>query len=234
MTVFFVMIILGVQVGVVAAITAVVSLLVYFPLQKRLALTIGAKRRDMVRHTDQRVSLTGEALRTIRAIKLYAWEGPVCDKVSAVRREEMKCLWAYLDTNNVLRNLNAIHIPLTALLVFVVYVFLLNGKDQAATDSESAGVGTDNSHTLTVDKVLFILAYINIIRFPLNLLAQAMKFTADGKVCLSTSPSTNPSSTCNFFMLLHICQSLKFFCTRSCIHLCNYLFLCVGVSAAPD
>jgi hypothetical protein len=33
-----------------------------------------------------------------------------------------------------------------------------------------------------VSEVLLILAYLNIIRFPLNLLAQAMKFAADGKV----------------------------------------------------
>ena len=176
-----VMAILGVQLGGVVAATALVSVMVYFPLQRGVAVSIGGLRRSMVRETDERVSLTSEALKAIRAIKVYAWEKAIGAKVAAVRDREVKRLWSYLDTNNVLRNMNKIHLPLTALFVFVVYVFL--APESARSDQETVDDGEDrHSGNLSASEVLFILAYLNIIRFPLNLLAQSMKFVADGKV----------------------------------------------------
>jgi ABC-type multidrug transport system fused ATPase/permease subunit len=179
-TVFLVMIILGIQLGSAVALTTLFSVAVYFPLQRRVALSIGGIRRAMVKETDMRVNLTSEALKAIRAIKMYAWESPIAEKVAAVRAREIGSLWSYLDSNNVLRNMNTIHLPITALLIFVVYVFAMSGRDSSITSSRQGDA--DQKGNLTVSEVLLILAYLNIIRFPLNLLAQAMKFAADGKV----------------------------------------------------
>lgn len=184
LTVFFVMVILGVQLGSVVALTTLFSVGIYFPLQRRVALAIGGIRRAMVKDTDTRVNLTSEALKAIRAIKVYAWEDPVAERVAAVREREIRGLWKYLDANNVLRNMNTIHLPLTAMLIFVVYVFVMSGRDKSSSQGRQ-----DQSGNLTVSEVLLILAYLNIIRFPLNLLAQAMKFAADGKVRTSNQPA---------------------------------------------
>lgn len=44
---------------------------------------------------DERIKVTNEALAGIKIIKLYAWEKSFEDKVTELRRIELKGLWKY-------------------------------------------------------------------------------------------------------------------------------------------
>ena len=131
-------------------------------MQKRISKRIGANRRRMAKATDKRISVMSEVLQGIRAIKLLAWEVPMRDKVAALREVEMQCVWDYLILNGLLREMMFMAGPLMGIVMFTTYAF-------------AAG------EPLTTAKVFRCLAFINILRFPLNLLSQV---TRDGLVLL--------------------------------------------------
>lgn len=159
------MIILFFEVGPVASIAGVAFMGVLMPMQRFVAVNIGTLRRHMVKLTDLRVKRTNEILQLIRAIKYYAWERSLEQRVAAVRDEETSKLWEYLVVNGMLRELLFVAIPLAAYIIFTTFAVL------------------DDSG-LTVVKVFRVLAYLNILRFPLNLFGEALKFLSDSSVSL--------------------------------------------------
>lgn len=170
MTVIIVMGILASEIGTLTAFTGIVFLLLLFPIQQKLAVMIGGHRRETIKETDKRVNLMNEALQAIRAIKFYGWEESILRRVEEVRAREVRQLAKYLSVNAILRDLNYVNPAVTAMVIFLVYVFL-GSYDQSKKDNQ-----------LTTGQVLSVLAYLNICRFPLNLLSQAMKTAADAKV----------------------------------------------------
>ena len=63
------------------------------PVTGWLGKKLGAVRRAVVKHTDARVRTTTEVILGIKAIKLYAWEGPWTDRLNELRETE---LWQIL------------------------------------------------------------------------------------------------------------------------------------------
>ncbi len=160
-----VMILLIFQVGYAPALVGMAWIFTLIPLQNYLAERIGKIRRVMVQHTDERVKLTNEVLQAIRVIKLYCWERPFEDRLMSVRVTEVDFLSTYLNASALLRELLFAAGPISALLIFTVAVY---GLDQS----------------LNVVQIFRVLAFVNVLRFPLNLLGQALKALSDGRVSI--------------------------------------------------
>ena len=156
-------------------------IVVLVPLQNQLALIIGRARQRMIKRTDERVKLTSEILTAIRAIKVYSWEIPMGSRVLAVRGEELKHLGEYLLSNTNLRELLFMALPFMGIIVFSFIVY-------------------HSRLPLSVPLVFRVLSFVNILRFPLNLLGQALKGFTDAFVALErlerffSLPSIPPTS----------------------------------------
>ncbi|XP_041988661.1 ATP-binding cassette sub-family C member 10 [Aricia agestis] len=86
------------QVGV-SFLAGVAFSVVLIPVNKAIANKIGELSTELMRHKDARVSLVGELLRGIRAVKLHVWEDYFIERISVARSSEMRYLRArkYLD-----------------------------------------------------------------------------------------------------------------------------------------
>lgn len=73
-----------------ATLAGVAVLILLVPINARVARRIEKLRKSAIVHTDARVKIMNEVLQAMRAIKLYVWEEPFTEKVSKVRREELK------------------------------------------------------------------------------------------------------------------------------------------------
>lgn len=153
------------EVGWAASLAGLAWICLLIPMQTKLAAYIGTIRRAMVASTDERVKLTNEILTTIRAIKFYAWEVPLGKRVLAARSMEVRHLNRYLAASSYLRELLIVAGPIATLVIFTVVVY-------------------NSSAPMTVSQVFKVLAFINILRFPLNLLAQSLKNCSDANVSL--------------------------------------------------
>ncbi len=153
------------EVGYAPALAGMGWILFLIPTQNYFAEQIGSIRRRMVRFTDERVKLMNELLQAIRVVKVYAWEAPLEQRVQTQRKKEMHQLNGYLLASSRLRELLFSAQPVAALIIFATMVY---GQDRH----------------MSVVQVFRVLAFLNITRFPLNLLAQALKNYNDGKVSL--------------------------------------------------
>ncbi len=151
------------DVGWLPAMVGLLWICILIPSQTYVAKTIGGMRRQMIGCTDERVKLSNELLAAIRLIKFYNWEVPMSERVIVTRDEETSNLIRYLCLNGVLRELLFISGPVCSAVIFSIYIY---------------GQG----NTVSLVKVFRVLAMINILRFPLNLLGQALKFVQDGLV----------------------------------------------------
>ena len=91
-----IVVIMGMLVRVIGwapALAGFVTTCALIPVTGWLGRKLGAVRRAVVKHTDARVRITTEAILGIKAIKLYAWEGPWIDRLSGLREAE---LWQIL------------------------------------------------------------------------------------------------------------------------------------------
>jgi ABC-type multidrug transport system fused ATPase/permease subunit len=71
-----------------------------FVLQRLVALRNASIRSRAIPLSDERVQRTGEVISAIQLVKLYAWEGPRSDQISALRRQEVRWLfWSALLQN---------------------------------------------------------------------------------------------------------------------------------------
>lgn len=164
-TVICVMCILIPEVGLAPALAGLGMMFSIMPIQKYLAKNIGLVRRGMIQTTDERVKLTNELLQAIRVIKMYAWEIPIEKRIHAIRTKELGWLRKYLMANGYLRELMFVVQPAVVLVIFTILVYGMDGR-------------------MSVVQVYKVLAFINITRFPMNLLAQALKNLSDGKVSM--------------------------------------------------
>lgn len=84
-----VLILLTFEIGAISAVCGVSVLVAMLPVQHKLAHSIKAYRTNMSQRTDVRVKLTNEILQVIRAIKYYAWEKSMVDRVEQARNVEI-------------------------------------------------------------------------------------------------------------------------------------------------
>ena len=151
------------DVGVGPGLLGLASQLALLPIQNYLAESIGRVRREMVKHTDERVKLMNEILQAIRVIKMYAWERPMEQRIIDVRRKELKCLNLYLSLNSCLRELLFVAGPIASVVVFTSLIY---------------GFGQN----ITLTEMFRVTAFINILRLPSTLLGQALKNVGDARV----------------------------------------------------
>jgi hypothetical protein len=76
LTVVIIMVLLAVQIGW-AGVAGAALMLLCLPLQMYMAKEQGVARREMIRHSDERVKKVNEVLQGIRVIKYNSWEKPV-------------------------------------------------------------------------------------------------------------------------------------------------------------
>lgn len=153
-----IMAVLVVEVGYVAALAGMAFLFVLVPLQSRVAASLGVTRRAMMNNTDERVKLINELLQAVRVVKLYAWEAPIEQRVREVRDQETSWLHRYLDRSGQMRELLFAAQPIAALIMFATAFYGLKKP-------------------LSMVVVVRMLAFLNITRFPLNMLSEALKNT---------------------------------------------------------
>lgn len=154
------------DIGFQAALAGLGWIFVLIPLQNYIAGAIGVARRDMIKFTDGRVKLTNESLQSIRTIKLHAWEAPLEQRILGERDAEMKKLGWYLLLSSFLRELLFSAGPITSMIIFTTYIYGMKKE-------------------INIVQVFRVLAYVNTLRFPLNLLGQSLKNYNDGKVSVT-------------------------------------------------
>ncbi|CEM14566.1 unnamed protein product [Vitrella brassicaformis CCMP3155] len=147
------------EVGI-ASVAGVAMVVVIALTSGNLARRIGRTRREMVKMTGKRVKLETEILQGIRIVKLYAWERVLEERVSEIRRAEVRQLGRILFLTAITWLFQFCGPVLIAAVVFVLYVSLGN--------------------TLSVEKTFTVLAFLNLLRVPLALWPMAMKNVSDG------------------------------------------------------
>lgn len=201
-TSFLVMLLLIQYVGYGPSLAGLAFVILLIPLQNYIARAIGIARRDMVKYTDNRVSLINEVVQTIRVIKFYAWEASFEEQINKARSRELSSLHTYLERNSLLREILFYAGPLTVFVVVATYVY---------------GTGSK----LEVAQTFRILAFINILRFPTNLLGQALKAYSDAVIAgsrltnyflLPERESVHPSKSSDAFVWI---ENASFDWTRS-------------------
>ncbi len=82
LTVVIIMVLLAVQIGW-AGVAGAALMVLCLPLQMYMAREQGVARREMIRHSDERVKKVNEVLQGIRVIKYNSWEKPVRIELAA-------------------------------------------------------------------------------------------------------------------------------------------------------
>mmetsp|Transcript_13789 Transcript_13789/g.24496 ORF Transcript_13789/g.24496 Transcript_13789/m.24496 type:complete len:1364 (+) Transcript_13789:343-4434(+) len=152
--IFVVMIVLSVEVGL-SALAGMSLTLIIIPIQIQVGKRGGIEKRRMLQVTDNRVNVTSEALSGINVVKMNNWEPQMANRIQELREKEMKLgrNVLYLFTMN--NWLLTIAPSLIAIFIFSVYS-LSSGKE------------------LTMITVFTVLAFLNIIRFPLMIMPRAV------------------------------------------------------------
>ncbi|EFN56982.1 hypothetical protein CHLNCDRAFT_143584 [Chlorella variabilis] len=88
-----ILVVMGLLVRVIHLLPALAGLgvcVALIPLSALVGRQLGAIRRRLVAHTDSRVKLCTEIITGIKAIKLYAWEQPYVERITALREQELR------------------------------------------------------------------------------------------------------------------------------------------------
>ncbi|XP_039990545.1 ATP-binding cassette sub-family C member 12 isoform X2 [Xiphias gladius] len=146
------------------ALIGVCTFLIFFAIQFFLAKLINIFRWKAMLMTDSRVHTMNEILKSIKLIKMYAWEDSFEKKIAGLRKNEKK----QLQRVNYVQNINSsitIIIPILAtVLTFIVHTLL--------------GLSLKNSDAFTT------IAIFNSMRFCLALLPPSVKALAESAVSL--------------------------------------------------
>ena len=160
-------VVLALLVRVIQPIPALVGLgvtVALIPLSAFVARALGRVRKRVVALTDARVKLCSEVITGIKAIKLYAWEGPYADRIMALRERELAEIRkaALIGTwNNMLWIGGPILISMAAFLTY-----------------SSLG------YPLTASVAFPALALFNLLRFPVMMFPTQLMNIINGKVAL--------------------------------------------------
>ncbi|KAJ0394967.1 hypothetical protein ATCC90586_009459 [Pythium insidiosum] len=152
-------VLIGVEMGYVVALVAAaccVLILVYAMTNSR---EIGRQRRAILQVAGERVKLTNEALQGIRAIKMYAWEDSMLERVRAIRDREIKLVrkYDYLRVNNLV----VLSVAQTLMTAACLVAYIYQGE------------------TLTVPTAFVLLALTNACRMPFGIFSNAVVFSSE-------------------------------------------------------
>ncbi|KAI0398846.1 ABC transporter [Xylaria palmicola] len=76
------------------ALVGAAAILALAPLPILISRRMMGIQREMKQIQDSRISAVSEYLSSIRAIKYFAWEDAIVEKIEAIRRDEQKRIWA--------------------------------------------------------------------------------------------------------------------------------------------
>jgi ATP-binding cassette subfamily C (CFTR/MRP) protein 1 len=121
--VFEAMVIFFILLGFVtySALPGLGAFLLVLPLQYRCGLWIAYKKKEVNVHSTKRTLLMEEILRSIKLIKMYAWEESFSEKLMKFREEEMKVLHTQKWGKVILTSSVFWMPPLFVLVIFGVY-----------------------------------------------------------------------------------------------------------------
>ncbi|KAK5659558.1 hypothetical protein OQA88_760 [Cercophora sp. LCS_1] len=125
------------------------------PLPTWLAGKMNHVQRRIKLAQDSRISLISEYLRSIKAIKYFAWEDPVAERVHQARAKELKDLWHWVVLNVLVGQFAALIPVITLLTIFGLYVGVLK---QPLTASVAF---TTSTLTLMLKRNLTLVAFIS-------------------------------------------------------------------------
>ncbi|KAK4148084.1 ATP-binding cassette transporter YOR1 [Dichotomopilus funicola] len=125
-------------------------LVVMLPLLSKAVQSLFARRRDINKITDQRVSLTQEILQSVRFVKFFGWEESFLKRIDDFRNREISSIQVVLGIRNAIMAVG-ISLPIFAsMLSFITYSL--------------------TNHGLAPAQVFSSLALFNGLRMPLNIL----------------------------------------------------------------
>ena len=150
------------EVGYVVVVPAVLVMIVVF-IQARVAKSIGAYRRKIMKLTDKRISFTTEVLSGIRVIKANAWETSASKIVNTIRAQEMRQVRALLLLQAANTCLFFVAPLVICLSTFGVYAYLVEND-------------------VSVTKVITTLGYIFLLRLPMAIAPKAIGMAAEALV----------------------------------------------------
>ncbi|KAF4980390.1 hypothetical protein FZEAL_3589 [Fusarium zealandicum] len=116
-----------------ASIAGTVILFLATPLSVWLGRKMFFSQRRVRKAQDSRMSLVTEYLASLRAIKYFAWETPVTDKIIQVRAAEQKELWRTSMIQAMLNQVVQIFPYLALLVMFALHVGVEKHRLDAAT-----------------------------------------------------------------------------------------------------
>ena len=123
-----------------------------------------AQRKAIQKVTDERVSLTQEAIAKIRTIKLFGWESSFLRRIEDVRRREVRKIQTLLATRNAITAISMTLPVFASVLSFVTYVL--------------------SQHALDPARIFSSLALFNSLRVPLSLLPLVIGQAVDARTSL--------------------------------------------------
>jgi ABC-type multidrug transport system fused ATPase/permease subunit len=157
-----VMVILVFEVGVMGGLAGSVLLAFITPLVLFLSRYQGILRRRMLGFSDERIKVMGEVLSGIRVVKAYNWQDPLKRKVQSIRNDEIYISLQSHLLNGFSKVLMYLSPSLIMLLVFGVY--------------------SSNGGDMDISLVLTVLAFLNSVKFPMNVMPFAAQAIAEAIV----------------------------------------------------
>lgn len=133
-----------------SALAGFALLVIGLPVLTQAVKSLFARRKDINKITDQRVSLTQEILTAVRFVKFFGWESSFLKRLQDIRDREIRAIQILLAIRNAI-NAVSMSLPIFAsMLAFITYSL--------------------TSHDLAPAHIFSSLALFNSLRMPLNLL----------------------------------------------------------------
>jgi ABC-type multidrug transport system fused ATPase/permease subunit len=136
------------------SIVPVAMMCIMASIQVKLFNLISVTRRALLKKTDKRISVITEILSGIRIIKSYAWEKRAAQQVQELRGQETDQLRRLLYLQAANQVIFFISPPLIGIGAFLTYQYIYQD--------------------ITVDKVVVVLAYTNLLRLPMAIMPRAI------------------------------------------------------------
>ena len=138
----------------IIGLSTIAGVLVIFlsnPLNYCITKIVAKYNRQMMKYKDKRTKLISEVISGIKIIKMYTWEGSYVQRISEVRRKELKLIqkvmmldasWSF--------SINCLPF-MVSVATFATYIYLFKGN-------------------LTAEKAFVSIAFFNIMRYPFSII----------------------------------------------------------------
>ncbi|KAK3251221.1 hypothetical protein CYMTET_39428 [Cymbomonas tetramitiformis] len=146
-----------------SAIAGVVVVVAIIPLQVWSSRANSRVCGKQLRERDTRVKQITEILQYIRAVKLYAWEGVLQDRLQEVRRREIEHISRSLLLKSVMRELSLLLPVFGGLAIFLCQVYI-RGQE------------------LDLVTCYTVLAFLAVLRFPCTIFNMALNSCVEGRL----------------------------------------------------